>query len=250
MRSLVMWRMGRLDEADADAERAVEFGRESREPEMVLFGKSLHLLVSYVRGEGKAGMSEARQAARTGSETSPLSAVYTHWGLGATCLDAELYPEAQDALAEGLQVARRHSVGLHEEAALLAELADVHRAVGNAAAAAEIAEEAVEAARTQNSGVHECRALISRAAAWRGLSGLDARNAIRGDLDHADALIEQVGAHVWSPFVHVERAELALLEGDSAVRVDELKQALRLLRAMGASGRAARIEQAISATAV
>ncbi len=217
---------------------------------MVLFGKSVHLMVSFVRGEGKEGVSEARQTARTANETSPISAVYTHWALGAICLDAELYLEAQDALGDGLQLARRHSVGLMEEATLLAFLADVHRAMGDAAAAAETAQEAVEVACKQNARVHECRALISRAAARRALSGLDARDTILADLDHADALIAEVGAHVWSPFVHVERAELAQLDGDREARIGELKEALSLFQEMGASGRAARIEQAISATAV
>ena len=133
---------------------------------------------------------------------------------------------------------------------MLAELADVHRAMGDAAAAAETAEESLGVACNQNSRVHECRALISRAAARRALHGLGARDTILDDLDHADSLIAEVGAYVWSPFVHVERAELAQLDGDRVARISELKEALRLFREMGAFGRAARIEQAILATAV
>src|SRR2546430_10380298 len=54
----------------------------------------------------------------------------------------------------------------------------------------------------------------------------------------ADAWIEMSGAKSYEPFLHVERAELARLNGDDAARQRELREANRLFLEIGAPIRA------------
>ena len=49
------------------------------------------------------------------------------------------------------------------------------------------------------------------------------------------------GARSYEPFLHVERAELARLNGDEAVREQELRDARRLFTEIGAPIRAAEV---------
>jgi hypothetical protein len=71
--------------------------------------------------------------------------------------------------------------------------------------------------------------------------------AIRAALNRAEALIHETGAKNCQPFVHLERAELARLEGDTETRGRELREALRLFVAMGATIRVEQVERELAA---
>ena len=60
-------------------------------------------------------------------------------------------------------------------------------------------------------------------------------------LDEVSQLIEQTGAERWRPHLHVERAELCRLAGDTEAARRELAEAHRLFAEMGATGHAERI---------
>ncbi len=57
-------------------------------------------------------------------------------------------------------------------------------------------------------------------------------------LDEVDALVAGTGARLFTPFVLVERAELARLQGDDETRARLRGEATRLFAAMGATGQA------------
>jgi hypothetical protein len=67
---------------------------------------------------------------------------------------------------------------------------------------------------------------------------LQARREIEATLAEADAWLEMSGAQSYEPFLHVERAELARLTGDDALRERELREAHRLFTELGAPIRA------------
>ena len=67
-----------------------------------------------------------------------------------------------------------------------------------------------------------------------GQEGTVAGTAIRAALDRAEALIRETGAKNYQAFIHLERARLARLEGNTETRVRELREAHRLFVAMGA----------------
>ena len=61
---------------------------------------------------------------------------------------------------------------------------------------------------------------------------------VRSALAQATALVEATGALAFAPFIHIERARLAELTGDSAGREREMREAQRLFTEMGAPIRA------------
>jgi hypothetical protein len=85
-------------------------------------------------------------------------------------------------------------------------------------------------------------AQLDRARVLRILDGRAARGEIEAALGEAERLARERGYRASLPFVHEERAELALLLGDEATREHELREAQRLFLEMGASLQAERIE--------
>jgi hypothetical protein len=87
----------------------------------------------------------------------------------------------------------------------------------------------------------EFSALLTRMRALREIHGVKATREIEAALAEADAWLEMSGAKSYEPFLHVERAELARLTGDDAVRERELREAHRLFKEIGAPIRAAEV---------
>jgi hypothetical protein len=77
--------------------------------------------------------------------------------------------------------------------------------------------------------------------ALRETQGVHATSEIEGALAEADAWLEMSGAKSHEPFLCVERAELARLNGEEAARDGQLRQAHRLFIEIGAPIRAAEI---------
>jgi hypothetical protein len=118
---------------------------------------------------------------------------------------------------------------------------------GDRARAAEVSAEAIAVAKRQGQSSQECEATITHVRCLRELHGARARQAIETLLAEASQLIEQTGAERWRPHLHVERAELHRLMGDTEAARRELTEAHRLFKQMGATGHAARIAREIAA---
>src|SRR5262249_30016407 len=99
--------------------------------------------------------------------------------------------------------------------------------------------EAVAAAR--HTPLFECVARLSLAQVLLRTEGLAARDAIEAALARAQTLVDETGAEVSAPFIHLERAELARLAGDAPARQRELREAQRLFSATGATARAEQV---------
>jgi tetratricopeptide (TPR) repeat protein len=118
---------------------------------------------------------------------------------------------------------------------------------GDARRAAEVSAEAIAVAKRQGQPVQECEATIAHVRCLRELDGAGARDAIETLLAEASQLIDQTGAERWRPHVHVERAELRRLTGDTEAARSELMQAHRLFAEMGATGHAERVAKELGA---
>jgi hypothetical protein len=94
------------------------------------------------------------------------------------------------------------------------------------------ADEAVELARRQGARVHECLALLTRGRVGRS-SGATT-DAVGADLAAALTLAAEVGALTYEPFIW---EELGRLHADGS----ELREAVRLYTAIGATGHARRL---------
>ncbi len=114
----------------------------------------------------------------------------------------------------------------------------MHRRVRRAA---DVSAEAIALARRQGQPVHQCEATLAHVRCLRELDGADARDAIETLLAEVSQLLDRTGAELWRPHLHVERAELHRLMGDTAAARRELTEAHRLFAEMGATGHAERI---------
>ena len=83
--------------------------------------------------------------------------------------------------------------------------------------------------------------MLTRIRALGEIHGLPPTREIEVALAEADAWLEMTGANSYEPFLCVERAELARLTGDDAVRERELREAHRLFTEIGAPIRAAEV---------
>jgi adenylate cyclase len=239
-RADLLSRMGRLDEARHDAERALGMARERSEFEMVSWTLAVSTRVSYYAGDEEDLSPLAAEAARISGDSGNLALhVIASQALGMAELAAGRWEEAAVTLAQALSEGRRHRVGLCEEASLLAYLALGLLGVGDKAAAVSRAEEAVAVARRQGARVLECLALLARARILRETKGLD--DVVHDDPTAALALVHETGAGTYEPFI---REELARLKADD----NELREALRLFTAIGAPGQARRLETELAAS--
>jgi hypothetical protein len=83
----------------------------------------------------------------------------------------------------------------------------------------------------------------------RATDGADGAAGIEAALRDGMALVEATGARAFVPFIHVERAALAQLLGDEAVRERELHEAHRLFTEMGAPVRAEQVARELGSNA-
>jgi tetratricopeptide (TPR) repeat protein len=234
-RAAILARMGRLAEARADAERALTLARPRGELETVSWTLALLPQLGWLggEGEGEEALALAAEAVRLGEDTgNVMSLVLGLEGLAVAHLAAGRPAEAVTACERALAKAREHRSGLCEEAALLAHLARARLATGDPSGATHAAAEAVTVARRQGARVVECLALLTRAQVHRVTGG--GHDAVLGDVEAALSLVAETGALTYEPFI---REEIGRLRTDG----DELREALRLYTAIGATGHAERL---------
>jgi adenylate cyclase len=234
-RAAILARMGRLAEARADAERALTLARPRGELETVSWTLALLPQLGWLGGEGEGdeALALAAEAVRLGEDTgNVMSLVLGLEGLAVAHLAAGRPAEAVTACERALAKAREHRSGLCEEAALLAHLARARLATGDPSGATHAAAEAVTVARRQGARVVECLALLTRAQVHRVTGG--GHDAVLGDVEAALSLVAETGALTYEPFI---REEIGRLRTDG----DELREALRLYTAIGATGHAERL---------
>jgi hypothetical protein len=157
--------------------------------------------------------------------------------------------QAAAALEHGLSIVRLRRTGLHWEGLFLAQLAEAHLQQGEGDRARARVEEAVRSARGRSTRAIECRAELAHARVLLGTEGVASRGAVAAALAQARARVEETGATIHEPFIHVELARLARLTGDEAARQRELREAHRRFTTMGATAQARRIAAEIESAA-
>ena len=242
-RGSVLHLLGRLAESRADLERGLRVSEERGDLSSVSFiHGTIGDLAETLGDLGLARSSALRArdaAAQTGATTALVRAEYS-WGIASLLAgDAR---EAAAACARALELIRDSGTMGFLESQALGSLAHAHARLGDSAAREESLA-AVGLLEGRGSGwTRTASAQLDRARVLRLLDGAAARSEIEAALHEAERLAREQGHRVSLPFVHEERAELALLLGDEATRARELREAQRLFLEMGAPLRAEQIE--------
>jgi tetratricopeptide (TPR) repeat protein len=154
--------------------------------------------------------------------------------------------EAVPLLKRALDNARSGHSDLYAEAEYLAHLGEAYLAAGDLIAARTAAEEGVTIGRARGTMLLEARSHLAFARILLRQEGDRASEDIRKALDQAEDLHTKTGARNLHALVHLERAELARLEGDAGARRRELEAALRLFREMKAPIRVGEVERLLA----
>ena len=234
--------MGHLDEGRRDLEVAVRLARDRGHWEVAAWSLALLVLVDQLTGEVEEALGRTQQALEfAGRVQSPFAQNVAHQCMGLAHL---LRGEPREAI--GL-LERSHAFRLERRTALnagpsdMADLAAACLALGDAARARTLIEEALEFGERGGAWLRGARVYLVRAQVLRESEGGAARDEIEATLARADALIGKKGARAWEPFVAEERARLAELVGDRTQAGRRLRQAHRLFIEMGATGHAERV---------
>ncbi len=233
---------GRLEAGKAEVNHALALAREHRQVELQSWGFPIPAHLAYMAGDDGTGLALAEEARRISVEIgNRFTLILALEALGIAQLAEGRHLEAQASLTQALDEARTHHCGLSDEASVLTHLAEAHLAAGNEAAARLVADEAVETARTQGARIVECLTLLTRARVVRASGSAEA--TVLADLNAALVLVQETGALTYEPFI---REELGRLHTDE----NDLREALRLYAAIGATGHARRLEAELSGSGV
>ena len=234
LRAASLARMGRLRDARADVHQALALIEDRGEPETRCWSLALLPHLAWLTGEAAETEAQCLEAVHVAEETgNVVSLVLGLEGLAIARLLGGRPEESIAACGRALTVAREKRRGLFQEASMLAHFALACLAVADLEGATTLANEAVVVAQRQGARVHECLALYARARAGRLCSA--SSESIEADLETALTLMAEVDALAYEPFI---REEHGRLRGDGS----ELREAVRLYHAIGATGHARRLE--------
>ena len=99
---------------------------------------------------------------------------------------------------------------------------------------------------TDARGLARLDGLLALTRAELAAGAPDGGDAIRALLDQASQLVSEFDIRILEPRVHERRAEFAAIEGDAALRRDQLERARVLYRDMGAHFHAERLERELA----
>ncbi len=222
--------LGRLGEARAQLERALQLARELDEPDILSLAHGFFCYFARCFGDGEIARSHAADAVRIAEALgSALSRTFAYRGLGIShYMSGEAQPAAA-ALENALKIARESRTVLWLEPYVLADLAEVYVALGRVADGRRTVTQALEIARSQNA---LCHVQLARARVLLRTEG-----AVAGaDIDAALEDARQAAQPSYTPQIHLARAELAAVQGDTGRRQRELAEAAASAAAIGALG--------------
>ena len=237
---------GHPREGAAELDRVIERARTSQQLMPLYLSHAFHVLRCEVTGEPAAAMAHGREAVsyaeRMGSHVSRL---FAYLSLGIADVLNKAWNDALEALETALTIGRERRLSVFE-GSVLATMASVYLGLGDRAKALALAEEALTLNDRLGTRLLEFSAQLNRIRALRESHGVHAKPEVEAALAEAEAWLEMSGAKSYEPFLHVERAELARINGDETTRQRELREAHRLFIEIGAPIRAEQVAKELA----
>jgi hypothetical protein len=230
---------GELERARATAGRGIDVARGVADLENQWTGLAALSMVAFFAGEPEVARAPVQRLAelaeRVGSGWLRIESRFRV----ATQLLLEGDAAGAAELLEG--VGASLETGAPTMRLMEAYRAESLRRVGDIRRARVLAEQAHAFMKERGLRIWLVDTGIILARIVRDDGGVAEAERIAALLAEADAVIAATGAHLFTPFVLVERAELARLGGDDATRLRVLGEAHRLFAAMGATGQARKL---------
>jgi hypothetical protein len=241
-RATLLIESGRLDEGVEELERVASLAHALGDLEVLGFIHAEYVTLARIRGEREPALNHAREVMRIAEKLgSPFFRAHARLAFGQAHILGTQWADARGALEDALGIARAGQAQVEVEALALAWLAAVHLGLGDASAARAAADDALASARRRRTRTAECIAHIGHARVMLRTDPVGQRAAIEAALARALALVEETGARANEPFIRVQRARLAGLLGDRALKRQELAAARDQFAALGARARADRL---------
>jgi hypothetical protein len=238
---------GGLDKELPAIEQATELLGKEGDPEIQSHGHRNWAVIADLAGaDPDAAAEHARLALEWAEEAGGAwSRIFNREAVAISHAQRGQLRRAIDVVNEGLAIARDRRIGLYNMPLLLATRARAQIGLGDIPGARTSATEAIDLAVRCGARHYEVRGRLQLARALLADLGPGDEQRVRAELDQALATVEALGIRVFTPYVHLERAQLARLLGDGAGYDEELRTAHRLFLDVGAYGRAGEITAAV-----
>ncbi len=228
-RAFILNYMGRPADARMDLEQSLRI--EAEQGRSVSFMHSFMVDIARITGRHEAALREARAAVERAER---FGSIYfreiAYRGLAVAHMLHGQYAQARAVLEEWLPHVRPGQSAHQFEAIHLANLAEALLGQGERVRALEVAREAVAAAERAGTRLWASQGWLLLAMALRANN--DPQRAADA-LQKLEALVQETGATSFTPFITLERAELA---GPGAEGRRLLGEALAQFEAIGADG--------------
>jgi class 3 adenylate cyclase/tetratricopeptide (TPR) repeat protein len=243
LRASILAPLGRYDEAETCAERAIEGAQAMGALDWVGVALSTSAAVAYCRGDAervaRAGARAFEVGARIGYVGSRIDGLHA---LGAAALLRGDYARAIEHLDAAIAEMQRTSnvIGEPHVTCLLSQAC---LGAGDARRALALAKNAVTSSALRGARHQEIEAQLALGGALLADGKRSAPAAAETALKRAEQLLAETHSRCFAAPVHELRAALAEARKDAAGRARELSAALALYRELGAPGQAARVER-------
>lgn len=217
MRSRLLARLGRFDDALECLERLVVSGESSVDP--VVLQIVHHSYVDLARCSENVHLAQEHAAKLSDLDkkhSSPYLRAATFNCRGLAKSVAKDYEGAIHEFSEALALVRNANVAREYETEILASLAECQRCIGNYDRALAFAGEGIEISRQRSARLTECRTLITFGAALIDAHGSARVAEAESMFSNAEKLIDVTGARIYESALRVERKRLQPTTGSAS----------------------------------
>ncbi len=201
-RTLVM--LDRKEEARPFLDRILQMEIGRVDPVHHVMPSMAYVDVAWAEGNVGLAQEHADRAFSLAIKSgNPYLRVYAQACRGFSHIVTGRLTSAIEDLSDALGFARSRKAGLENEARILADLANAYRLNGDSAAALSTVDQAIKIATERHARVPECFARIVRADLLLRSAVSDQKAEGKQELERASALMQETGAMLFEPFIHV-----------------------------------------------
>lgn len=233
MRSLILAYQGRLADARREIDRCLVVG--ANEGRSVSWMHANLVDINYFAGEREGTMHHAHLAVSNAEEYgSPFFRVIAYLAMADALIQQKRYTEARELLEKHRHLTRPCGPVHQYEGVHLCTIAACLTGEGEWQEGLGLTEQAIETSVQAHWRIWEGRARLEHCRALRFCFGEDAGDKLQEQYQRLEQLIETTSAKIFHPYLLLEKAKMARLQGNESGSIAHLKQAREVFKACGA----------------